>query len=80
MHHAAQFLDPLAEPFEFFLGDAVVLGVARLDVSFLELLEARAVAAGVARPDIGEARIDAFGLGAQKAEIVHVGGVESADQ
>ena len=80
MHHAAQLLDLLAKPFELFLGDPVVLGIARLDVGFLELLEARAVAARVARPDVGEPCIDPLGLRSQEAEIVHVWGVEGADE
>lgn len=72
MDDAAQLLDLAAKPFEFFLGDAVMLRVAGLDVSFLEFLEARTVAAGLARPDPGEPRIDPLGLRAQEAEIVDV--------
>jgi hypothetical protein len=72
MHDATQFLDPLAEPSEFLFADPVVLGIARLDIGFLELLEHRALLSIVAGPDIGQAPVEPFGLGAQEAEIVNV--------
>ena len=78
VNHPAKFLNLFAEPFKLFLGDAIVLRIARFDVGFFELLEARAVLPRVARPDIGKPRIDPLSLGAQEAEIMHVRGVESA--
>jgi len=54
MHDTAQLFDLFAKPFELFLGDAIVLRIARFDVGFFELLEARAVLPRVARPDIGK--------------------------
>ena len=54
-------LDLLAKPFELFLRDAVVLRVARLHVSFLELLEARTIGFQLARPGVDETHVDALG-------------------
>ena len=57
-----------------------MLRIACLDVSFLELLEQRALLAIVAGPDVAKPGIDALGLGAQECQIVHVRCVERANQ
>ncbi|MBW4332386.1 hypothetical protein KY084_16175 [Stakelama sp. CBK3Z-3] len=80
VNDATELLNLLTEPFELAPGDAVMLRVARLDAGFLELIEQRPVAANIARPDIGEAAIDALGLRTREAEIMHMGRIESADQ
>ena len=80
MNDAAQFLDLLAEPLQLFLGDTVMLRIAYFHIGLFELFEARAVALRFARPDIGQARVDALSLGAQETEVVHVRRVEGADE
>lgn len=59
---AAELLDLLAEPREFFLADAVMLRVARLHIGLLELLEHHALLAVVLGPDIHQAPVDEVGL------------------
>lgn len=76
----AEGLYTLPEPGELVLGDAIMFGVARLDVGFLELLEPRPVSLGLARPDLDQARIDPLRLRPQETEVVDVRGVEGADQ
>ena len=80
MHHAAKLFDALPKPFELFVRDAVVLRVARLHIGVLELLEPRAILLKLARPDIGQTRIDPLGLSAQERNIVVVRCVERADE
>ena len=59
MDRAPQFFDAFAEPDKLFLGDAVVLRIACLNIGFLEFFEARAVGFQFARPGIDEAHVDA---------------------
>src|SRR3546814_7229413 len=56
MDRAPQFLDTIAEPEKLILGDAVMLRVARLHISFLELLEASAICPRLARPGVDQDR------------------------
>ena len=58
MHDAAKLFNLRAEPFKLFLGDAIVLRIARFDIGVLELFEPGAIALGFAGPDIGETRVD----------------------
>lgn len=76
MHCAAEFLDPFCEPGQFLGCCIVVLGITRLDVCLLELLEHRALSPMVGRLHVGEVMINPLGLSAQKAEIVHIRRVE----
>ena len=80
MHHSAKLFDLLTEPLELFLGNSVMLRVARFHVCFLELLEPRAILTVVARPDLSETMINPLGLSAQETQVVDMGSVESADQ
>lgn len=73
MNHPAQFLDPFTQPGQFVFIDPVVLAIARLGVGFLELFEERPVGLPLARPGIDQPKVEAFGLGAQEAQIVDVG-------
>src|SRR3546814_5704504 len=70
MDCAAKFFDAIPEPAQLFLGNAVMLRIARLHIRFLELLEVLAIDFQFARPSIDQPHIDALGLGAQKSEIV----------
>ena len=69
---AAKLLDLFAEPGQLFFAHGVVLGVARLDVGFLELLEHAALPAVLARPGVDQPGIETLGLGAQERQIVDV--------
>lgn len=63
---AARFLDAFAQSGQFFGIDPVILGIAGLDVSVLQLLEHRAVLARFAGPGIDEPKVNPFGPGAQR--------------
>src|SRR5690348_6216346 len=65
-NHACKLLDARGKPTKLLVSDAIVLGVTRLDVGVLELLEHCALAPAIRRPDIGQAAVDALGLGAQE--------------
>ena len=78
LHGTTQLLHALLKPGQFLTADAVMLRVPRLHIRFLELFEESAIGAGVTRPRINQARIDALRLGAEKAEIVDVWRVKSA--
>jgi hypothetical protein len=49
-----------------------VLGIARLDVGFLQLLEHGSLLAVVAGPDMDNADVQPLGLGAQERQIVNM--------
>ena len=80
MHDAAQLLDLRTEPLELFLGHAVMLRVARLDVGILKFFEPRTIPLELARPDISEARINPLSLGPQEGNVVVMRRVERADE
>src|SRR5690348_18357712 len=65
---ACELLDPRGKPAKLLGSDAIVLGVAGLDVGVLELLEHCALAPAVRRPHIGQTAVDALGLGARSEE------------
>lgn len=75
MDYAAEFLDLCCKPLQLLLGDAGMLRLTGFDVGFLELLEQCTIAPRLARPDVGQPRVDSLGLGAQESEVVHVGGL-----
>src|SRR5262249_54832356 len=79
MDGVAEILDASAEPGQLFLADPIMLGVARLHIGILELLEHGALAACLDRPDAMKAPVEPFRLGAQEADIVVVRRVEGAD-
>ena len=61
---AAKLLDLFTKPGQLLFAHDVVLGVARLDVGLLELLEHAALPAVLARPGVDQPRIETLGLGA----------------
>jgi hypothetical protein len=52
-----------------------VLGIARLDVGFLQLLKHGPLLAVVAGPDVDETDVQPLGLSAQERQIVDVWGL-----
>ena len=52
VNHAAELLYLLTQPHKFFLADAVMLRVARLNVGFFELLEPRSIWPKLAWPSV----------------------------
>src|SRR3546814_16908790 len=57
-----------------------MLRVARLHVSFLQLLEECPLAACIRRPSIDQSSVEPLGLSAQEADIMHMRRIEGADQ
>src|SRR3546814_16744529 len=57
-----------------------MLRIARLDVRFLQLFEARSVGLHFSRPCLDQPVVDPLGLGAQKNKVMDVRRVESAYQ
>ena len=75
-----QDLDALGEPFELVVGDAVVRGVAGIDIGLAEQFEAAPLEAGSARPGGDEALVELLALRAQEAELVRLGAVQRRHQ
>src|SRR4051794_2560635 len=79
-HDFMQHGDALVEPGEFLGRDGVVLGIARIHISAPELLEEAAGAAGIARPGLDQAGIEALALPPQFLDVVKLRRVESEDK
>src|SRR3546814_15783044 len=60
LHNRRQRLNPLAKPGQLLLGNPVMLRIASLDVRLLQLLEARTICLGFARPCIDKTTIHAL--------------------
>ncbi len=76
MHDAAEFLDALAEPAQLIFADLVVLGIPRLGVGLLQLLEHRPFAMTVLRPDAVKTAVQPFCERTQERDVVIVRRVE----
>src|SRR3546814_15719323 len=79
MHDASQLLDLPSKPDQLLVANAIMLRVARLHVSFLQLLEECPLAACIRRPSIHQSSVYPLALMAQEAEIMHLGRIEGAE-
>src|SRR3546814_16229094 len=61
MHDASQLLDLPSKPDQLLVANAIMLRVARLHVSFLQLLEECPLAACIRRPSIDQSSVEPLG-------------------
>lgn len=75
MHDTAKLLDAFAQPGELFLADPIMLRIARLGISLLQLLEHCAFAMGGVWPYTIESAIQPLCQRTQESNVVVVGRV-----
>src|SRR3546814_12621906 len=80
MHDASQLLDLPYKPDQILVANAIMLRVARLHVSFLQLLEECPLAACIRRPSLDQSSVEPLGLEASGADIMHMRTINSAKQ
>lgn len=70
LNKPVQFGSALAEPFQGFLADGIVLGVAGFDVGFVQRVEPGSIPLLVARPSFSELPVLFFSQSSQESQLV----------